>query len=233
MGAEVSVTNWTFSGHGVRRLFEESCQYCGVDHRSYLEDRYYDYVVVSPGSEYNFQNTMETVMAFFREANPNVKFVILGNHMPYGYSSYDDLDYITDTYAPFEDQGVIIADWGKIADDIIRGDCAVPGATQEYTRGTFLVAKDNYHPNMLTGYLEAMMLYCAITGESAVGLPYSFWCDNDRSPEFDLDVYLKNQYSGVTTNFDDVFNSESDMNGLQQLVDRYLAEKPYRNDKTQ
>ena len=228
MGAEVSVTNWTFGGHGVKRLFADSCSYCSVDHRLYLDDRYYDYVVVSPGAEYNFESTMETVMAFFTEANPDVKFVILGNHAALGYSNYENMEYIWDTYAAFEDQGVIIADWGGLFDSIITGKYTVPGATQTYTKNTFIVSKDGFHPNMLTGYLEAMVLYCAITGESAVGLPYSFWSDADRDPEFNPTVFLEAYYTNGSTNFVNVFQSAADMNGLQQLVDQHLAAKPYR-----
>lgn len=233
MGAEVAVTNWTFGGHSVRRLFEENCYYCNLDHRTFLVDRYYDYVVVSPGSEYEFGDTMETIMAFFREANPDVKFVILGNHAPLGYTRYENLEYIWDLYAEFEKQGVIIADWGGLFHNIITGQYTVPEATQTYTRNTFLVATDNYHPNLLTGYLEAMVLYCAITGESAVGLPYGFWSDIQRNVEFDMNAHVEKYYTGSATNFFDVFNSPEDMTGLQQLVDQHLQAKTYRDIKMQ
>jgi hypothetical protein len=67
------------------------------------------------------------------------------------------------------------------------------------------------------------MVYCAITGESAVGQPYGFADDRTIHPEFDMETYKTKYYVYEPfTNFVDIYRSESDMNGLQQLIDRYL-----------
>ena len=84
--------------------------------------------------------------------------------------------------------------------------------------------KDGHHQNLLAGYLTAMMTYCAITGESAVGQSYDF-CDNSAlNPKFDLEAFKAEYYTfDPYTNFIEVFQSEPDMKGLQQLVDQYIA----------
>lgn len=68
------------------------------------------------------------------------------------------------------------------------------------------------------------MAYCAITGESAVGQEYSFCSDASIHNEFDFDYNIKTYYTydNATTNFPKIFDSKSDMKGLQQLADEYL-----------
>lgn len=84
---------------------------------------------------------------------------------------------------------------------------------------------------MLTGYIEAMMVYCAITGESAVGMPYDFCFDKSLRSEFDMVKFVNsNSKDSYTTNFDAVFNSEAHMKGLQKPVDWHLVNKPYRTN---
>ena len=108
------------------------------------------------------------------------------------------------------------------------------GATQEYNKNTFVIRKsksDGYHPSMLTGYMASQTLYCALTGESAVGQDYSFCGDKNINSAFNFDKFIADYYTydGATTNFPAVFASKTDMAGIQKLIDKYLAEKPYRN----
>ena len=89
-GMDVQVTNWTFGGHSLEWLFGGSCaanRGCdGVDHASYLTDRNYDYVVIQPGNGAHCDEVgvvnIEKVMNFFKEGNPNTKFVLL---IPYSF----------------------------------------------------------------------------------------------------------------------------------------------------
>ncbi|MBR2466009.1 MAG: hypothetical protein IKB38_10730 [Clostridia bacterium] len=232
MGAEVDVTNWTFGGHGVGSIFSDNCSHCSYDHKSYLEDRYYDYVVISPGAESNFDTTIIKVMDFFREANPDVKFIVMGTACAYGYNSTygDTYSYQKDLLAGFEDQGILVADWGGLIDGILKGEYTVPNATQTYSINSFIV-KDGKHGTMLTGYIQSMLIYSLLTGESATSLPYDFCLDTSIREEFDADKFLSvNTTETYETNFVQIFNSEADMNGLQQLVDWVLKNKPYRND---
>ena len=131
-----------------------------------------------------------------------------------------------------EAKGIRVVDWGKMVADIIRGQVQVPGATQTYDKFSFVhnrTAEDGYHPNQLTGYIVSMFVYCAITGESAVGLPYDFWNDSTLSSQFDPVAYLDFGYKLGGTNYQKIFNSPADMQGLQILVDQYLKSTDYLN----
>ncbi|MBQ9953026.1 MAG: hypothetical protein IJO92_01675 [Clostridia bacterium] len=235
-GADVSVTNWTFGGHDFTSLFEtckanRGCD--GVDHKEYLVDRNYDYVVMQRGSasleDPNFMGTIKKVMDLFKEANPDTKFVFLVQALAHtdGYPWLSEIKEL-------EEMGVIIVDWGSLVFDIMNGLVDVPGATQTYNKNSFIIsksAKDGYHPSMLTGYITTLMTYCAITGDSAVGQDYSFCNDSEINAAFDFEAFIEKYYTynNATTNFPEVFESESDMEGIQTLIDEYLEEKAYQN----
>ena len=230
-GAEVSVTNWTFGGHYLSALFNPCDSNKGCDgeiHKNYLVDKNYDYVVMQDGNRSdltNFMGTIDTIMNFFKEANPDTKFVYLAQHTTH----MDDCNwryYLKD----LEKKGVIIVDWGAVVVDIMNGKVKVPGATAKYNKNTFVVG-DGFHPSVLSGYITTLMTYCAITGESAVGQDYSFCNNTSINMDFNFTEFVENYYTkrNATTNFPDVFASESDMKGIQTLVDKYLNEKAYRN----
>ena len=230
-GAEVSVTNWTFGGHYLTSMFNPCNSKKGCDgeiHKNYLVDKNYDYVVMQDGNRSdlpNFMATIDTIMNFFKEGNPNTKFVFLAQHTVH----MDDCNwryYLKD----MEKKGVIIVDWGAVAVDIMNGKVKVPGATQTYNKNSFVVG-DGFHPNVLSGYITTLMTYCAITGESAVGQDYSF-CDNTSiNKDFSFIDLVEHYYTKkkAETNFPEIFASESDMKGIQTLVDQYLDKKAYRN----
>ena len=74
--------------------------------------------------------------------------------------------------------------------------------------------------------ITTLMTYCAITGKSAVGQTYDFAETTWRTfSQFKSKYYT---YNGATTNYPEIFKSESDMKGLQMLIDQYLEEKAYR-----
>ena len=233
-GKTVEVTNWTFGGHHFADLFgtcdaDRGCN--GVDHSSFLIDRNFDYVVMQQGSgsrnDVEAMSRVDAVMEMFREENPDVKFVFLVQTDVHNKSYWWKSEIKT-----LEEKGVIVVDWGALVCDIINGVTTVPGATEEYNKNSFIVCKsasDGYHPNMLTGYITALMTYCAITGESAVGQSYAFCGDTTVQSAFNFNKFISTYYTydGATTNFDRIFASESDMRGIQQLIDTYLAEKPY------
>lgn len=232
-GAEVSVTNWAFGDHSLWETLGNSCtrEACyGEDHLSYLTDRYFDYVVLQP-YEMNYDGDLleylQPMMDVFREANPDVQFILPVPHMAYGnrYAWIPKLPEI-------DRSKITVCNWGKMLTDILDGTVQVPNATQQYFKGSFVVSiseKDGHHQNLLAGYITAMMIYCAITGDSAVGLPYDFCNDSTINPLFSFDAYKKEYYTYETfTNFAEIFASPADMEGLQQLVDQYIA-APFGN----
>ena len=231
-GIDVEVTNWTFGGHSLTHLFGDACtmsserECYGADHDSYLVDTYFDYVCIQPYTEPlftgDFNSYVQPILDIFRAANPNVKFLLLVPHMAMerSYNWTSELATIdTDTFT--------ICNWGGMLHDIVEKRIAVPNATQQYYRPTFVVSvskEDGHHQNLLGGYLTTLMVYCAITGESAVGQPYALCDDPKLNANFDLEYHQKTYYVYEPfTNFVEVFRSESDMRGLQELTDLYLT----------
>ena len=241
-GENVSVTNWTFGSHSLVNFCQHPCanKNCtpyGSDHLGHLTDSYYDYVIISGGrksstTEEDFLGSMETLMDFFKQANPNVKFAYLCCSGSHNISVDPSLPVnVLNNLKTIEKWGVTVVDWGKLIADIINGETEVPDATQIYEKSSFIVSnskKDGYHPNQLTGYITSLMTYCAITGKTAVGQPYGFCCDASVNSVFDSNVYISEHYVySPKTNYPEIFSSASDMTGLQTLIDKYLEEKAF------
>ncbi len=229
-GIEVSVTNWTYGGKGITYIYDNY-----IDD---IRDPYYDYVVLSGGRSSASQastyfDTLEKYIEFFRDANPDVQFLYLVSSGAHNISVAESFPVeILNNLKEFEKMGITIVDWGKLVADIIRDEVAVSGAEEEYNKNSFVVHKsdaDGYHPNQLAGYITALMTYCAITGESAIGQPYDFWNDTSICSAYDADRYIQTYYTKGDTNYPEIFASESDMNGLQELIDEYLAKKAFRD----
>ena len=238
-GIEVSVTNWTFSSHRLHNTFSKPCEIegaCfGLNHEEYLTDRVYDYVVIQPHandlSQEHFEEDVEYIANFFREANPNVKLVIFGCAALYGHNTRDQsYPGIPAHFKNLEDQGFIIADWGNIVTDVVSGKTAVPGAQLTYDNSSFIVS-DGHHPSILSGYLATMTLFCAITGKSAESQAADLF-----NTDTELQGLVKNQLNKnyergeMETNFHTALSMESEVQGFHKLIDQYLAEKPYRNN---
>lgn len=236
-GDNVSVVNWTFGGHGLRSIFADECPLMkdchGKSHMSYLEDKYYDYVIVSGGRRENCNKTffedINKVYTFFKEANPNVKFVYLVSSGAHNVSVEPTFaKTILNGLKEIEKLGFIIVDWGSLIKDIIFG-VHKPTTNTEYNKNTFVVARterDGFHPNILAGYISALMTYSAITESSAIGSVFDF-CDTLPSSIKEYrELYYQN---GETTNFPEILNSSEDMLWLQESIDKYLADKKFRN----
>ena len=234
-GCQVEVTNWTFSSHGLGSIFGNLCgvkgDCLGLNHEEYLVDRYFDYVVIQPGvgesSEANVAKDIAYIVDFFKKENPDVKFALLGNTSVYGNNS-NGKTYpgITSYYKTLEEQGFIIADWGKLANDLIRGLVTPEGSTVPYAKSSFVI-KDGFHPNYLSGYIATVMLYCALTGQSAEEIPADMF--QNAAMATMVENHLKKSYvdGAADTNFHTVLTVESELQGIHKLIDKYLAEKPY------
>ena len=230
MGAEVSVTNWTYSATNIHVIYDE--------YTDNLSDLNYDYVVISGGRNStskaeDYFITLQNYMTLFRSGNPNVKFLYLVSSGAHNISTFETFPVeLLNNLKEFEEMGFTIVDWGKLVSDIIRGNVAVPNSEKEYNKNSFIVHKsseDGYHPNQLAGYITALMTYCAITGESAVDMPYDFWNDTTLNAKFNTDTYISTYYTKGTTNYTEIFGSPEDMRGLQTLIDQYYADKAYRD----
>lgn len=235
-GMEPNVTNWTFGRHRLGNIFGGECtvkaECQGVNHQNYITDPYYDYVFICPsaraGGEKHVKEDIQAVMDFFKKGNPNVQFIIICCASIYGINDdgtyrHGTIDYIKE----LSDNGVTVANWGKVVYDILNGNCEVPYAINEYIKSTFVI-NDDKHPNLLAGYIASLTAFCVLTGKSAIGQTYDYFYDKDLKDIFDIPTYIDAYYDDIyTTNFDKVFESKSDMLGLQMLIDKYISEKKF------
>ena len=222
--SDVEVVNWTYGGAGLQTIMDA--------YVPLFRDRDFDYVILSGGrnSKNTFAALSETLDRYI-ETFPDSKLFYLVTSGAHNISVEESFCIdILNNLEKIEEKGITVVDWGKPIADIIRGEVQVPGGTMTYTNHTFVhnkSATDGFHPNQLAGYLEALMIYCAITGESAVGQPYDFWNNGKLHSSFDPDTYYAYGYKLGDSNYREVFASQADMAGLQQLIDQYLAEKAY------
>ena len=236
-GADVSVTNWTFGSHSLRDYVGDPCaagRPCeGENHLGYLTDRNFDYVVVQANGNDTgeiIEVNAKKLLDIFRAANPNVQMFYLVHHRFY---MIDNKSAIAAT-KNVEKMGYTVVDWGNLVHDVYNGFVKVEGAALEHNKNSYVISKspkDGFHPSLLSGYITCQMLYCALTGESAVGQDYSFCGDASIHEQYDFDAFIGKYYTyeNATTNFKEIFASQADMLGLQKLMDKYLSEKPYRN----
>ena len=141
-GMEVEVTNWTFGGHSLDHLFGGCCSAkrgCdGVDHKKYLTDLCYDYVVLQPGSGQassdNFLYELDNIMKLFRKENPEVRFVLLIPYSAYGKIGSRKFlqSSILNSLGELDEQGVTIVDWGGLVMDILEGRVRIPNSKIVY-----------------------------------------------------------------------------------------------------
>ena len=260
-GADVEVTNWTWGGHTLEDMFGGNCKAgrdCdGHDHLSDLKrisDMKYDYVVINPTSNTSKENYeqickyVSEIKEIFLQKNPETKFIVSLCAQMYMMKQTEASIQRQNSFDEMEkDLDVIIADWGNLIYDIVNGDAVVENSTQTYNKNSFVVSKskaDGYHPNQLTGYITAQMIYSIITGEKAEGEETGFYLDEKLNGAFELMANVNDRYKydnispegsetkltgDALTNYPEVFASPTEMLGIQKLIDKYIAEKPYRN----
>lgn len=244
-GAEVNVTNWCFGNHDLSDLLGTSCtanRECGngFNHLEELKDRNYDYVSlmdIGRSSKLSLEEYIEELKGFmklFTDVNPDCKFIYSIPCGAYWYKHADRTDfkdvYIGTVYAKeiAKLDNVIVMDWGRMIHDLVKGNASVPGSSFVYNEKSFIVA-DGYHPNLLSGYINALMTYCVITGETAVGQPINLenGLETGTAANYKISNYVKYFYNNQTTNFVQIMESESEMEGIQRLINRYIDMNAY------
>ena len=244
-GAEVTVVDWAFSSHNISSLFSgETCKgsghTAGTNHVNDMTNKVFDYVVLQEGNESytdpeDYYTTVKAAIDLFRDANPNVKIIYaIPNAVYTNWSSAwkESIDLIAA-------EGVTVVDWGGLVTDVYTGRVDVPGATLDYNKQSFIISTSatSVYPNLLSGYVYVTMVYCAITGETAVGQSYDFV--KSYTGTYSLATFTKEKYTydntatedvdESETNMTEIFNSDADMRGIQQLCDEYLKKASWRN----
>ena len=227
-GLEVAVTNWTYGGTGLQSIMD------GYIH--IFQDHSYDYVILSGGRNSKntiaaLEKTCDQYIEVFRAANPNVQFFYLVTSGAHNITVKESFSMdVLNNLDKIEAKGIRVLDWGKMVADIIRGETEIPGGTLTCDKYSFVHNKsvsDGFHPNQLSGYIISLFIYCAITGESAVGQPYDFWNNKELHKQFDPVAYMNYGYPLAASNYQDIFASPETMEGIQTLVDQYLASSDY------
>ena len=188
-----------------------------------FNDYNYDYVIVQQGTkdpENDLVGDVQKMTEPFKKANPEVKVIFLVHQLAYT-REYKWLEKVS----LLKDAGVTVVDWGGMLHGIIQGTQTVPGTEQTFNQNSFIISKsdsDGYHPNLLVGYVTALMTYCAITGEKAEGQPWKF-PNNPVIGETAIKAYRASYYTyNKDTNFDAVLLSKKEMQGFQKLIDQYM-----------
>lgn len=227
-GDDVTVYDCTYGDHTIKDFTEAGCQrkvngnsdgHGDLLGKIDLSD--VDLVFFSEAGQdnSNLVTHMKSVMKRFTK--PGVRFFYLAHTYSYTKNHKKLLNKLPE----LQKAGVTIVDWGHICYDIYSGKVAVPGGTLTYTKNSFVnkVSKDEHHPNPLAGYIQAQAAYCAATGRSAVGQKYSMRTKlkyGDGSVSY-ADYPNKYYTDPSSTNFTKVFESESEMLGIQKLIDEY------------
>lgn len=225
-GANVNVTNYTFGMHQLSDFYSHSCAadrgHDGFDHLAEFSDFNYDYVIVQQGTnkDTDLVADVRKMLAPFKTANPDVKCIFLMHLRAYT----ENYSWITQC-SELVKEGVTVVDWGGMLHGVLTGRLVVPGSNQSFDLHSFVIsrsAKDGFHPNLLAGYITALMTYCAITKEKAEGQPWEF---TDGTPLGTTEIAaFRNKYYTFhsSTNFDVVLQTKSEMVGFQQLIDRFM-----------
>lgn len=229
-GENATVLDHTYSGATLKEIYR--------DHLKDMSQKDRDKVDIVVLAEANKENkdllgTCNKIKALFPETT---EFFFMCNPMMY----YNNIESLLTGTEKLRESGMPMVDWGRLVYDVYSGKTKAPGALHKYDFCSFIIDNTDYksgngltvsgkkpdikHPNPLSGYISAQMLYTAITNRSALYTDYSFCNDSSIHSRFNIDAFALNYYTGTKkTNFTSIFRSPSDMFGLQSLIDTYLA----------
>lgn len=229
-GINMDVYNYTYGGQNLDWIYENKLK---AKDKAFFDS--FDYVFISEAG----QNSSSFMASFDKIASlfPNADEIV---YLAHENSFRSGANHIIDALPKLTQKGIKVVAWGDLVCDIYNGDVAVPGATLQYNRNSFVKHStgempanaavtslqnqgDSHHQNPLAGYITAQMCFSAISGSLCEGQKYEFCWDKTIAPQYDLQNFVECQYNqGQTTNFVEIFNSKSDMLGIQKLMDEYM-----------
>ena len=229
-GINMSVHNYTYGGQNLKWIYEKKLQ---NKDNAFLES--FDYVFISEAGENNADiiSIVDKISALF----PKAEEVVYLAHANTFSSNHTN---IINALPKFSKNGIKVVAWGALVTDVYGGKTTVPGATLKYNKNSFIKNSsgniplhaavtsikntgDSFHQNPLSGYITAQMCFSAISGTLCEGQKYSFCWDKSISPQYDFQNFVECHYNnGQTTNFVEIFNSPTDILGIQKLMDIYM-----------
>ena len=213
-GDDVTVYDYTLGGKDAKWIYDNHLINTTEEFRNSI-----DYVFISE----SIRNTSDVVerVNLVGDLFPNAKKKIFLNHAS---SAQGNEAQVVSGLEALAAEGYLIANWGSLVYDVWRGALKVPNATCSYDKNSFIVNKeDTHHQNLLSGYITSQMAYCVVSGASALGQDYSFCGNSGINLRFGFEKFKQDFYNPNSTNFDKIFNSPADMQGLQALMDQYIA----------
>ncbi len=227
-GENCTVYDCTYGSHHLYDFTSSGCKsgscHSGADLLKGVPLSSIDYVFISESGDNN-SNFVKDVKNIIKRFPSTTKFVYLAHSYTYSKNHTKIINNLDN----LQDLGVDIVVWGKLVDDVIDGRVSVPGATVKHKKTSYIKNDgDTYHPNPLAGYITAQMAYCAVTGKTAVGQMPNLYSIGDTikygKSAVGYSAYISTHYkSSSDTNFKTIMKSQADIQGLQKLMDEYLA----------
>lgn len=229
-GIDMDVYNYTYGGKDLEWIYTNKLQ--TLD-KSFFESIDYVFISEAGGGTKTFVETVDKICALFPNAEEKV---YLGHEHAFRTNDTNTIG----AYPKLIEKGMKIVAWGELVCNIYNGDVAVPGGTFTYNKNSFVKNStgmlpenavvttldgkgDSHHQNPLAGYITAQMCFAAISGSRCEGQKYDFCWDKTIAPQYDLQNFIECQYNnGQTTNFIEIFNSPTEMLGIQKLMDIYV-----------
>lgn len=239
-GEDVEVYNYTWMAKDLDWIYDNKLS---KESPEFFEQ--FDFVFISEAGSNNSEivTILNKITALFPDTT-NFAYMIHSHHHS---SNHNHIFNAVQNDLP--GMGFQVVDWGGLVYDVWTGVVDVPGAELDYNKLTFIKdntsvstnpddanvgagrPSDSFHENPLAGYITAQMAYCVATNKSAVGQDYSFCNDPSIHKFFDFEEFISSHYDAESpTNFPEVFESEADMNGIQQLIDLYVSKYPSNNE---
>lgn len=230
-GIEMDVYNYTYGGQNLDWIYENILK---SKDKAFFDSFNYVFISEAGQNSSSFITSFENIAALF----PNAEEIV---YLAHENTYRGNATHIINALPKLSAKGYKIVAWGDLVSDIYNGEIAVPGATLQYNRNSFVKNStgdmpanaavttlnnqgDSHHQNPLAGYITAQMCFSAITGSLCEGQKYDFCWDKSIAPQYDLDNFLECQYNnGQTSNFIEIFNSPTDMLGIQKLMDSYMT----------
>ena len=219
-GEDVTVTNFTWGGasflhkgEGVaQRALYEKLKEC---HPAYynnpqglpLDDFYRQDAVVLQQSGDRIEQTYDDAKHIMALFPPEVRF---GFYIT-TYDAFHNFEPSFDAARKIRDAGGVYIPLGHLVNDIINGELK-SYLTFDYDKNSFIVCRehDKFHPNTLTGYLTALCVYYAFSGNSVINADHSF------VEQMDMEFY-----SLGDTNHGQILEDDSEMRALALQVEEY------------
>ena len=225
----VRVYNYTYGGKNLKYIYENHLQHESADFFPQ-----FDIVFLSEAGENNANiiRDIKNIMALFPK---KTEFCYLCHE----YTHFASHENVLSAFGRMREMGLRIADWGGLVTRIWKGEVSVPFSETYYIRQTFFKSNkgatngdfpvgagrpgDEYHQNPLSGYICALLAYCTVSGRQAYGAEFKFATDKSVHPLFDTEAFVRSHYNnGVGTNMNEVLSSETEMRGIQMLIDEVV-----------